>query len=689
LVSRFNLEKYFYSALEKHREEQLENYVGNPDGVGYSASDHHHIKPVDSEELPPLPRNAFTRTKSQFSILSDEQHYSKSSLQTQPASIGSYDPFRASRDRIVGGKDNYLNVTVHRGASRHSRKQDTTNIQRHPGSLRVEALKKQQRRLSASPSAVSLKKASPLRSNATYRRSISRSSLANSLYPSSPPIASVVRANVTHKRGVNFSHVRRSSTMSALTTHSTAEAVTTPQKQKAKRISQHDSASDLRGMASSPAVHGDQIVRSRKTGPVTGAPRSEIRKSQTQGQVIENEARKVSTELEAFIDQAFNRASAGSSNRTSLPSNQSPYDTPPSSISNRGSAQSSHLSVKALHQEEGTNRQRPLPNLPLETPKTFIARELAETRKRLAARYAQDENAQNDNYHEVLAHLDALLKPNSAKTSANDNRRPTSAPETGSPDYSGYLPIISEENKSSDADDSHALSDRASHLTRASTDPFEKSAAPRRRTQDPHGTIRLIERSSPPRIAPLVIRKASSTSSGSQPSNDSLSSRYYNGNKVARKITPTSPGPLGTISEEAAAAAKESSAKKTDADLPKKRSWFRRRVQNVETNKPNMEVPKRWRELDGRTEKPMKSPTEAPAMVKSGSNHGSLEESIESQPAAVRGKRPGFLRFLRKARTPKKDEDGRMMIGGEFFMHDFFTSMTTLPLRFPMDWTVY
>ncbi|KAL9092796.1 MAG: hypothetical protein Q9165_004214 [Trypethelium subeluteriae] len=73
-----NQEKYFYNALEKHRDEHLENYEGHA-GVAYSASDYHHIKaPSRLDHEPLVSQEGHQRSKSQFSILNDEHLHSPS-----------------------------------------------------------------------------------------------------------------------------------------------------------------------------------------------------------------------------------------------------------------------------------------------------------------------------------------------------------------------------------------------------------------------------------------------------------------------------------------------------------------------------------------------------------------------------------------------------------------------------------
>ena len=341
--------------------------------------------------------------------------------------------------------------------------------------------------------------------------------MVSSLRASSPQSAIVTRPSAAHKRGVDFSHVRRSSVASAATDRSgTNKKVAPLARPIGQPIEEKKPAVDTQAIPSSPAGCADSVVRSRKENPVGTEPRGRRRRGQTNSQVIETEARKVSTELEKFCEEAFNRSSVGASVRTATTHSHAAYETPSSSFSN-----------DPEHHTAQQGFPRPLPETPSETPNTYITWELAETRRRLVERYAQDSSAQNTTYQDVLAQLDSLLK-DPVKSVTSDGRRIASAPEPRSPDYSGYLPIISEEARTAEADESHGVGGAIGHMTRSATSPRKEGAGP----DVQNTTLRLIDASSPA-VAPLVIRKASNISSidsgasQSQRNHDNIKPRYY------------------------------------------------------------------------------------------------------------------------------------------------------------------
>ena len=106
----------FYNALIKFRDDQLENYHGQP--LEYSASDYHHIS-RPSAAIRAVAKHSKNgriqghgRRRSQFSILTEASRRSNSGR--EPGSSASYDPFRASRTPVATSTVQYAKVTIHR-----------------------------------------------------------------------------------------------------------------------------------------------------------------------------------------------------------------------------------------------------------------------------------------------------------------------------------------------------------------------------------------------------------------------------------------------------------------------------------------------------------------------------------------------------------------------------------------------
>lgn len=492
-----NQEKVFYAALLKHREDHLENYMGDPDGMGYSASDYHHSRTPKELYPPPLPLERQQRSVSQYSILNDEHLRPSHSFVEPPPSMHSYDPYRSSRDPMTIHHNDHVDVVVHRNGSSSLRKTSINRSLRHPNSLRVEMLK-QARGGSSCYSNSSLTRSA--RSRGSMRRSsISKNSLSSAAWPSSPPIIATMRPSDVHRRGVSFGHVRRSSTTSGLASQDSPQVVTpaTPQLPS--------STKDRRGMKTnnslnvptpSPTAHVQQMIRSRKDKTLAlETPRIKARNpADTPTQHMRSEIRKHSVELEKACQEAFFRGSVGSSltAKTSISDQASPYDTPPSSISRKSATFDKAVSLPI---------NRPLPDLPKDTPNTYLQRTLGEAREKLAAYKAGGED-NTAKFDEVMKMLETILPETSTP-----EKRLVSAPEARTPDHlGGYMPIISEES------DQRSSRDGLGNW-RSVTDPtpLDRRAQKGKEKRQEDRTIRMVPASSPVAVAPLNVRKSGSS----------------------------------------------------------------------------------------------------------------------------------------------------------------------------------
>jgi serine/threonine-protein kinase HSL1 (negative regulator of Swe1 kinase) len=492
-----NQEKVFYAALMKHREENLENYEGDAESMGYSASDYHHSQPPRTCDAPPMPLDSQHRSQSQYSILNDEHLRPSHSFVEPPPSISSYDPYRASRDPIInrGEHEEFVQVIVHRNHSSSTRKASNARSLRHPNSLRIEMLK--QNRGSSNYSNSSLTRSG--RSRGSMRRSsLSKHSLTSSAWPSSPPIIASMRPSDMHRRNVSFNHVRRTSTASALTSQDSMHIATpaTPQlpdSVRDRRALKLTSSSNAH--TPSPTTHLQQMVRSRKDKAFAlETPRIKVRKpTDTPQQYMRSEIRKHSVELEKACQEAFFRDSVGSglTAKTSISEKASPYDTPPSSVSKKSAVFDRQPSLPAV---------RPLPDLPKDTPNTYLQRTLGEAREKLAA-YRPGGEDSTARFDEVMKMLETILPE-----ASTPEKRYVSAPEARTPDHlGGYMPIISEES------DQRSSRDGTGNWRSVTAPmPLNRRTEKRQEKVPDDKTIRMVAPSSPAAVAPLNVRKRSS-----------------------------------------------------------------------------------------------------------------------------------------------------------------------------------
>ena len=665
-MTRRNFEKLFYDSLLRHREEQLENFMGAADDLSVHASDHHHIHAsVGVIDLPPLPPQAYVRSRSNLSIQHDEGS-DNSRSGTNKSSERSYDPYRSSKNPIVSDKEGFT-VTVHPRTSSHTRKSSAgTGSTTKPNSLRVDTLKKESKRLSTTSSSARLSSRhltpSPL---PLAGRSYSRGSIVTSVYPSSPPGSIIVRPSNSHRRGVDFSHLRRSSTTSALT-KSPPRSVGTAKTQSSGTPSPPDKGKG-RATELAPGDWNGDLHSSSPPPPkfvndlIIAAEKARVRKSKTHSQVIDCEARKVSTELEKFCEEAFNRESNGSSYATTYNTTNtqaaSAYDTPPSSVSNRGSGPSQGVTTP----ERGSWQRPEL--VSRETPNSYMARELADTRRKLVERYANDKNAaSNPTYREVLASIDNLLVMQS-RTTRTESRRVVSAPEP----TSGALPMITEEERSTQHED---IANAPSAVRKPPTSAYSRSATDPRPPAiiAPQQTIRPVNIGPPsPHVPPLNIRKATPAAPtlGSQRSDrpqhlaaftGNNEQRFYNrfdppSNHSVRRLPQVPPAnSLPPISEDASQAVASRHAGNMSG---RRHGWFggwKPREGSLRERPSRIDLSRRPSRSDSaesqlRSYGPQTPPTACPGPK-----------------AAVAGKRPGFLSLFTRKKVPKLATH-RMAIG--------------------------
>ncbi|KAF4551659.1 Protein kinase domain-containing protein 1 [Elsinoe fawcettii] len=641
LSSQPNQEKFFYAALAKHKEDHLENYTGGADGLSYAASDYQHARPESGE--PNIPQTKQT-SQSSYSIMNNE-HLRSSSIAERATPEASYDPYRTGRPSAASRTSQVPKAPGHKRGNSGSMK---------GAALRVEALKK------ANQQAIARQKVVPVpgtHSRSASRTSISktsrqnsRQSLTSSVWPSSPPVVVHVKSSSTHKRNVSFQHIRKSSTASVIT-HSANNSRYTPTPdidEQEEIIEEHVEEDDETGTTmSSPTRRVVKDAQNRKSKVPTGmTPRSRARKPETPGAIIRTEVRKVSTELEKACEEAFFRSSYGSSAQTSTTDRQGSYDTPPSSVSRQASA--------PVHSPSG----RPLPAVPTDTPNTFIARTIEETRKKLVERAAGGE-ADAAKINEVLASLEKIM-PSEAE------RRTTSAPEPKSAADMGFLPIITEEPLPETL--RVGKGEKKGH--RSFTAPGPVQTANVKKQELKQESIRVVEQSPITNHKSMINKRDSSmekevlvsrpkTSDGAMPQDDKHLQVPNPYDYLLRKKSHDSAiGFKPTANDEVQPVA-------VPAALDKKESfWFRRwkkapAPQAASPPDPHPGVPVQFKDLDDRKQKPsLLKRDKQPAPLDLSKPDSPPGPSTDSSEFPIRrtsdSEQKGFSKWLNK--LGKKDE---------------------------------
>ena len=261
---------------------------------------------------------------------------------------------------------------------------------------------------------------------------------------SSSSAKAAARKSISYKRTVSFVHPRRQSNPKSLRTQQNQSPHTLKERfamdQEAEQIETDEVPElpvrvDSKFAADSPVPESTQVVRSKKAPPKSH-PVPDIVLTRS-SQYWKDDARKVSTELEKYIDEAFNRSSMQSNVTRETKETDRSVNTPATTFSQRDDSAASilqqHQRAKAARVPDRSILQRPLPELPPpEYPGTndFTQRELAKARDLLKQRAADP--SIKGSLDDVIAHLDRLMQPSAVRLQEQE-RRAASTPDPKSP----------------------------------------------------------------------------------------------------------------------------------------------------------------------------------------------------------------------------------------------------------------
>lgn len=298
-----NHEKLFYWALIRFREEQLENYPGDP--LQHSASDYHHLKKPSMRLPKSTTRSSMHSRKpsiSQFSVVSAESigrpaYYKVPASAASKNTQASYDPYRASRIGISQAQNQATTVVVRRSGSRAS-------AQHLPSSRSPQDLSDTISPVPEMPvlTAGELQKGIQQK-RATYSTVSSFSSLASSQRQRA------FRKSTSYRRNVLFQHQWRRSSQN-----------TEPGKQHSSKGSSsrsvtRDSNQTFLDSRSTPSMPTPQHVTKPKR-PASDLDLYGTRVTQTPWR---DDAPHVSVELSKICEEAFNRSSLSCASEVSQP----------------------------------------------------------------------------------------------------------------------------------------------------------------------------------------------------------------------------------------------------------------------------------------------------------------------------------------------------------------------------------
>ncbi|GIJ90207.1 hypothetical protein Asppvi_009160 [Aspergillus pseudoviridinutans] len=566
-------ERMFYNALIKFRNEQLENYQGQP--LEYSASDYHHIS-----RLPASVANRRKHARVQGGSRRQGQNSTTASSGKQPQSTPralkssatekSYDPFRSPHHIVATPEVQYAQVTIHRKGPEANTKDVSEAVPELEDDIKEEAVEDIEC-LPSSPFSIVPNKKSKASFTRSFQSRASHSSARRVTNTTPTP------RSASYKRNVLFLHHRNRSQGSM-----SARPKKTP---NASSISRQESEcsikSDVDGVpfsdrCGSPLLPVPPIVVRGAGVTIKNCP--QVKRVCDADIIWRDEARKVSHELSQICEEAFNGGSLSTGCTASIGS-----ETPATSLSMVSAGDSQN-------QITGSNIKSNQPSImPGESPKSYTATELTETRRKLIQHSTQDGTGNVPGYlSAVINHLDRLIaqdriRERGKRDKIKDNGDSTYDPRQRSSLETGNLPIISEELSNSLASENEMSNSQ--HVTRHNSDSAS-SIRTKRQSGDGKATIRMVPHSSQQcleEVKPLNIRKKRQVSKEPpQPSEESKckdesgrpirsSQRYASADSRQTRFLSE----LDPIQE----VPKSSGMSDTKTSENKKWSWFRNRSQ--------------------------------------------------------------------------------------------------------------
>ncbi|KAE8374784.1 hypothetical protein BDV26DRAFT_300021 [Aspergillus bertholletiae] len=485
------LERMFYNALIRFRDEHLEDWPGQ--SLEYSASDHHHMSNALNGTFSQRNNGRPGGSRRRGQVPMRKAAHSRSNSAQEPrscATVGSYDPFR-SPCHVVPEKEGYAHITIHRD---NAGKKEGSDAITESSFVSEDDLEDQTPCPPSSPFMIVQNKKKPSSVRSFHSRASHTANRRQITGMTTPRSAS-------YKRNVCFRHVRNRSQGSTTVIKAKEASINVPDKDMSGNSLVSMDVGPLADQESSPPLPArPAVVRRPGIALKTCAPQKMVRESDF---IWKDDARQVSHELSQICEEAFNRGSLSTGCTTT--STCMSTETPATSVSIASPGASHSLIAPSNSKGLVTPSHRG------ESPRSYTAEDLAETRRKLIADSTQDGTENIPAYLvAVIKHLDRLIEQDRARqrdqlhTSGGVSELAAQSSEQ-SQNASG-LPKIPEElhNRHSNGEREYKPY-RPSLTANTATNPCHLS-------RNGIGTIRMVPQSSVPSlesIQPLKIRKKS------------------------------------------------------------------------------------------------------------------------------------------------------------------------------------
>jgi serine/threonine-protein kinase HSL1 (negative regulator of Swe1 kinase) len=551
----------FYNALARFRDEQLENYQGQP--LEYSASDYHHISRPGGRVRRGRSQTGQGNSKRRAQYPSVKEFPRRLSSFKEPMSSGtveSYDPYRSPKNGTTVTEAEYAQITIHREPPENSVDVLSSPKVEPPPSIAEEEEPEDVNEDEGSPFTILQKR--------KHKPSSMKSFHSSKIPHSSSRAPGLSTHSTSYRRNVSFHHVRNrshGSTTAKPKRRKTAAPTQQGPTQQAE-IRQSPSTCSLQLLANTiniPDIPSSPPLPAQPTVVRANAPKVKslrhARKVRDSDYTWKEDTRKVSHELSQICEEAFNGSSVSTIRTASAGSGYETPGTPVSMPSPEQLQPATHL---------------PVSKTTTESPRSYNITHLTETRRKLA----EHSRGRKDNIPRYLSgvinHLDRLIEEDKTVNGPrlDSNMATYQDPFVTSP-AEGLLPVINEEF----ASPAHSPSETSI------PQPQPRASLAVSQGADPRVTIRMVPHSSfrsMEEVKPLTIRKKHYGKSEPSGSDFTTSDSVATDRSFSTGSRQAPPGGLAPIAEVPLSPKKYSSV----GSQGKKWSWFKHRSSGSDTS---------------------------------------------------------------------------------------------------------
>lgn len=538
----------FYNALVKFRDEQLENYQGQP--LEYSASDYHHISRPGGKPRRGRSQNGRSSAKRR-SVVKDISHRITSPQEPKScASVESYDPFRSPKHHGTMREAKYAQITIHRAPEDMDEEVvDSPAVKPPPSILEEEEPEDDTDEIENSPFTVLQKR--------KHKPNSMKSFQSSKVPHSSSRCPGLSTHSTSYRRNVSFRHARNKS-----------QGSTKPKRRKMAQNKNSNQQTDLKRSPSAASLQviadGVDVPPMPSSPPLPAQPTlvrpsgvrvrslGQARRVRDSDIIWKEDTRKVSHELSQICEEAFNGSSVTTIRTASTGTG---YETPATPVSIASHEQTVNVPIKASSDL--------LRATPKDSGRSYSIQELTETRRKLV----EHSKGRSDNIPTylsgVIGHLDRLIEEDQAQNGCPVDK------DSNNTLMDQYL--VAEETSLPAITEEFASPVRGPSENTPKLKHKPRLPPPGQRGGDPRATIRMVPHSSlrsMDEVKPLMIRKKTP---GFEPDHQERDIKDYTRNISASSRQTRNVSGLEPIDET------PPSPERNTGSYSKKWSWFKNR----------------------------------------------------------------------------------------------------------------